>query len=73
MKHIFIYGPPGAGKSTVGKLLAGNLGLPFLDLDTEIEQSAGQTIPQIMSGRGEQAFRDLETAALEKRWVKVYE
>jgi 3-dehydroquinate synthase len=66
MKHIFIYGPPGSGKSTVGKILADRLEIPFLDLDVEIERMAGQTISQIMSEQGEPIFRDLETAALEK-------
>ncbi|MFH1524359.1 MAG: 3-dehydroquinate synthase [Chloroflexota bacterium] len=66
MKHIFIYGPPGSGKSTISKILADQLDLPFLDLDAEIERAAGQAIPQIMTEQGEPAFRDLETAALEK-------
>lgn len=64
--HIFLYGPSGSGKSTVGKLLAQALNLPFLDLDAEIESVAGQTIPQIMAGQGESAFRDAETDALQK-------
>jgi 3-dehydroquinate synthase len=62
--HIFLYGPPGSGKSTIGKELAKSLELPFVDLDSEIENSAGKTIPQIMDGQGEPVFRDLETAAL---------
>lgn len=66
MKSIFLYGPPGSGKSTVGKILAGNLQLPFLDLDEEIERIAGRSIPQIMAIQGEQAFRDLESAVLQK-------
>jgi len=66
MKHIFLYGPPGSGKSTVGKILARNLDLPFLDLDAEIEQEAGRSIPQIMAEDGEAAFRDLEAAVLER-------
>ncbi len=66
MKHIFLYGPPGSGKSTVGKILARNLDLPFLDLDVVIEQEAGRSIPQIMAEDGEAIFRDLETAALER-------
>ena len=61
MKHIFLYGPPGAGKSSVGKALAERLRLPFLDLDLEIEKSADRTIPQIMEEQGESVFRDLET------------
>jgi shikimate kinase / 3-dehydroquinate synthase len=66
MRHIFLYGPPGSGKSTVGKILAGDLNLSFLDLDADIERTAGKPIPQIMAELGEQAFRDLESAALEK-------
>ena len=66
MKHIFLYGPPGAGKSSVGKALAERLRLPFVDLDLEIEKSAGKTIPQIMEEQGESAFRDLETEMLKQ-------
>ncbi|MCA1900146.1 MAG: 3-dehydroquinate synthase [Chloroflexi bacterium] len=64
MTHIFLYGPPGAGKSTLGNLLARNLNLPFVDLDRVVEENAGVTIQNIMEQRGETAFRDLETAAL---------
>ena len=66
MKHIYLYGAPGVGKSTVGRLLAASLNLPFFDLDKEIEKTAGQTIPQIMAKQGEPAFRDLESAELRK-------
>jgi len=66
MRHIFLYGPSGSGKSTVGKFLAARLNLPFLDLDTEIEKIAGQSIPHIMVEKGEPIFRKLESAALEK-------
>jgi 3-dehydroquinate synthase len=62
--HIFLYGPPGTGKSTVGKKLAQNLKLPFIDIDRVIEMHAGTSISQIMEQQGEQAFRDLESAAL---------
>lgn len=64
MPHIFLYGPVGAGKSTVGRILARNLNLPFIDSDDVIETNAGMSIFQIMSERGEPAGRDLETAAL---------
>ena len=64
--HIFLYGPPGTGKSTIGKLLARSLDLPFVDLDRAIEQEAGISIAQIMEQRGELAFRDLETTALQE-------
>jgi 3-dehydroquinate synthase len=64
MTHIFLYGPSGSGKSTVGRLLAENLDLPFLDLDAHIERTAGQDIPSIMAERGEPFFRDLESDSL---------
>ena len=66
MSHIFLYGPVGAGKSTVGKTLARNLNLPFVDSDQVIEANAGNSIFEIMTGRGETAARDLETAALKQ-------
>jgi len=64
LPHIFLYGPSGSGKSTVGKILADILNLPFLDLDVEIENSARQSIPDMMVEHGEAFFRDLETNAL---------
>src|SRR5271169_4616981 len=64
MGHIFLYGPPGAGKSSVGKALVERLRLPFIDLDLEIEKLAGKGIPQLMEEKGEAVFRDLETKAL---------
>ena len=64
MTHIFLYGPPGTGKSTLGKLLARSLKLPFIDLDRVIETNAGMSVPQIMEQQGENAFRNMETAAL---------
>jgi shikimate kinase / 3-dehydroquinate synthase len=66
MKHIYLYGAPGSGKSTVGKLLADSLNLPFFDLDKEIEKTVGRSIPQIMAEQGELVFRDLESAVLKK-------
>lgn len=50
----------GSGKSTVGRRLAGALGLPFTDADTEIERAAGETIAEIFAQRGEDAFRSGE-------------
>lgn len=64
MTHIFLYGPPGAGKSTIGKIVADNLNLPFIDLDRVIESNAGKSIPEIMETQGEPAFRNLESFAL---------
>ncbi len=61
---VFLYGPSGAGKSHVGKLLADNLKLPFVDLDQEIEASAGMSIPEIFAKEGESGFRDREQREL---------
>ncbi len=66
MSHIFIYGPSGTGKSTIGKFLADDLHLSFIDLDKEIETNADMSIPQVMDQKGEDAFRDLETSALKE-------
>ena len=66
MTHIFLYGPSGTGKSTIGQLLAEKLRIPFIDLDRVIETNAGMPIPQIMKSQGETAFRDMETATLKE-------
>jgi shikimate kinase len=58
-----LIGPPGAGKSAVGPLLAERLGTSFRDTDAEIEAAAGQPVSDIFVERGEQVFRDLERAA----------
>jgi shikimate kinase len=59
-RHIVLVGLPGAGKSTVGRLLAQALACPWLDLDAEIERRQGLTVSQIFQREGEDAFRDLE-------------
>lgn len=64
MSHIFLYGPAGTGKSTIGKTLTHSLNLSFVDLDHVIETNAGMSIAQIMEQQGEKLFRDMETAAL---------
>lgn len=66
MRKIFLYGPPGSGKSTLGQLLAQNLNTQFIDIDTEIVSAAGMPIAQMMTERGEPAFRDLESATIER-------
>ena len=57
---IVLIGFMGAGKTTVGRLLAGKLGLPFLDSDTVIEERSGRAIREIFADEGEPAFRALE-------------
>jgi shikimate kinase len=57
---IVIVGFMGAGKTTVGTLLAARLGLPFADSDQVIEQRAGRPVAQIFAADGEPAFRALE-------------
>ena len=57
---IVLVGAPGSGKSTVGRLLAERLGLPFVDVDAVIEQCTGRSITEIFADDGEPAFRALE-------------
>jgi shikimate kinase len=57
---IALVGMPGSGKSTVGKQLARQLGLPFADSDHEIERRLGMPIKAFFERRGESAFRDIE-------------
>jgi shikimate kinase len=57
---IVLVGFMGAGKTTVGRLLARHLGLPFADADTVIEERVGLPIPRIFAEQGEPAFRALE-------------
>lgn len=61
---IVLVGPMGAGKSTIGKLLAGILRLPFADSDRVIEERTGADIPWIFDVEGEDGFRQRETAVL---------
>ncbi len=61
---IYLIGFMGSGKSTIGKLLAEELGWSFLDLDELIEQTSGLTIPQLFEAKGEQEFRRIEHEAL---------
>jgi len=63
--NLFLVGLPGAGKSTLGRMLARRLGLVFVDADAELEARLGVTIPTIFEIEGEVAFRDREEATLE--------
>jgi len=64
MENIVLIGMPGCGKTTVGKLLAQKLNMPFVDSDALIVQSAGKEISEIFANDGEDAFRKLETKVL---------
>ena len=64
LRRIVLTGFMGAGKTTVGRLLAASLTWDFLDLDTHIETRAGAPIPDIFAAHGEQRFRQLESSAL---------
>lgn len=63
-ENIYLIGMPGSGKSTVGRALAAAMNRPFYDSDDEIVQADGRDIPTIFAEEGEQAFRDLEAAAI---------
>ena len=59
-----IIGYMGSGKSTVGRLVAKNLGWEFIDLDRRIEERVGLSIPELFESSGEPFFRDLERREL---------
>jgi shikimate kinase len=61
---VVLVGPPGSGKSTVGRALARTTGLAFRDTDVDIEAKAGKPIPDIFVIDGEPVFRAMETDAV---------
>lgn len=62
--NLFLIGPMGAGKSTVGRHVAERLHMPFVDLDHEIQAHTGASIPLIFDLEGEAGFRERERALL---------
>lgn len=64
MKRIFLIGYMGAGKTTVGRKLAKEMNLSFIDLDLYIEGRYHRSIRQLFAERGEEAFRDIEKRLL---------
>lgn len=66
VNRVFLIGPMGAGKTTIGRLLADELGLEFKDADREIEARSGVDIPWIFDREGEAGFRQREAAVLEE-------
>lgn len=63
-RNIVLIGLMGAGKSTVGRLLAEQLGRPFVDTDEVVVTESGRTIPEIFAAEGERGFRREESAAV---------
>ena len=63
---LFLTGPMGAGKSTIGRQLAKQLGMPFYDSDHEIESRTGVDIPLIFELEGEAGFRKREAAIIDE-------
>ncbi len=67
MKELIVFvGPMGAGKTTIGKILAKELGFQFYDSDKEIEKKTGANIPWIFDVEGESGFRDRECAVIKE-------
>lgn len=63
VERIVLIGFMGAGKSTVGPLLARTLGWRFVDLDAEVERTEGSSVAELIRGRGVERFRELESRA----------
>ena len=61
---VVLIGPPGAGKSSVGPLVAARLGVEFRDTDADVGAAAGKPVSDIFIENGEDAFRELERAAV---------
>jgi shikimate kinase len=71
---VFLVGMMGAGKTSLGKTLAKQTGLPFFDTDAYIKVQAGQSIPEIFNTKGEAAFRKMEeecfyTLTTKAQWI----
>ena len=66
LHRVFLVGPMGAGKSTIGKYLADHLKFQFADTDTEIEARTGADIPWIFDVEGEEGFRAREQQVVEE-------
>ena len=69
--NIFIVGPMGSGKSTVGKIISDELFLNFFDTDDEIEARTGASIDWIFDLEGENGFRKRESEMLEEMVKKI--
>ncbi len=63
-RHILLVGPPGVGKSTVGRQVAEELGAPLFDIDSLLVREMGMPVAQIFGMVGEQRFREMEQKAV---------
>jgi len=63
---LWLVGMMGTGKTSAGRLAAGRLGVPFIDVDEEIATDRGASISEMWAGLGEQGFRVLEAAAIDR-------
>ncbi len=63
-RHVFLIGMPGCGKSSLGKRVAGNMRIPYVDMDQRISDIVGCTVSEMFERYGEQAFRNAETNTL---------
>jgi shikimate kinase len=70
-KSIILIGPPGSGKSTIGRAISRKLSISFTDTDQLIEVRAGMSISQIFIDKGEPWFRDLEKEVLKEELSKL--
>jgi len=66
MPRLFLIGPMGAGKTTLGRLVAGELGFEFIDSDRVIEERTGVDIPTIFHFEGEEGFRAREARVIDE-------
>lgn len=65
-RNLILIGLMGAGKSSVGRIVASQLGIPFIDTDSEIERVSRMTIPELFATYGEQEFRALEARVIKR-------
>jgi shikimate kinase len=70
-KSIILIGPPGSGKSTIGRALSRKLKISFTDTDDLIENRTGISISQIFIDKGEPWFRELEREVLQEELAKI--
>lgn len=65
-RNLILVGLMGAGKSSVGRIVATQLGIPFIDTDAEIERVSRMSIPELFASYGEQEFRALESRVIKR-------